>query len=115
MEQDPDSDAPDQDTELLAAIRPAAPTPSPGGAALEDAETVPLAVAVSDPSAANKMQLAAVALRDPSLLDTVQSGAVAMRDPSLVDTVIETPAVLMPVVRAPVATSASPGRTLRFV
>ena len=113
MEQDPDSDAPDQDTELQAAVRPAAPTPTPGGAALEDAETVPLAV--GDPSAADTMQLAAVALRDPSLMDTVQSGAVAVRDPSLADTVIETPAVLMPVVRAPVAASASRGRALRFV
>ena len=63
MEQDPDSDTPDQDTELLAAMRPAAPARSPttspgGGEALEDAETVPLAVAVGDPSTADTMQLA---------------------------------------------------------
>ena len=58
MEQDPDIDAPDQDTELLATVQPAAPTTSPGGAALEDAETVPLAVAVGDLSAADTTQLA---------------------------------------------------------
>jgi hypothetical protein len=115
MEQDPDIDAPDQDTELLAAVQPAAPTPSPGGAALEDAETVPLAVAVGDLSAVDTMQLATRAASDPSLMDTIQPDALAARDPSLADTVIETPAVLMPAIRAPVAASDSHSHALRFV
>lgn len=122
MEQNPDSDTPDQETQLLPTARPEPPAQTPGATvdgvtALEDTETVSLAAMTiaDDPSTADTVQLATMAPSDPSLMDTVQSNAVAVRDPALADTVIESPAVLMPAVRASVAPAASRWRMLRFV
>lgn len=119
MEENEDIAAPDLDTIAVPIATPhptpeATPAPTTNETALEDAETARVAIVAPTNAPAeadtvygyNASVAPTAPVSDPADVATVRVPAVAASDPTMQDTLVETPAVLMPAVKAPAAAQA---------